>query len=103
MLGLRGTWELAPRLRVNGLLDFFYLRLEESGGDSLLDRLTGANEFEGYLVDALVTLEYDLLDNVGVGVGGSFFDIDASIGNDLVELSADYRYFGGLAFLSVSF
>jgi hypothetical protein len=94
VVGLRGTWELGDDFRLTGSADLFYIAL--SGIDPY-------DEFEGFLVDALVAAEYDLFENFAVGIGGNYFRIDASISNDPLTLGAEYEYIGALLFGRLNF
>ncbi len=54
VLGLRGTWAITPKFFLKGNLDVFAISIDD---------------ISGRFTDALVALEYDAFEHVGVGIG----------------------------------
>ena len=94
LLGLRGEWLAFPSVLVLGSAEALYVKIDELGG------LTDASDLEGYILDVRLGVEWSPIDHVGLGLGYNYFELDASLGEDLLELSGRYRYRGLLAYLS---
>ena len=86
MFGLRGTWELAPRLFVRANIEYFKI----SEGD-----------IDGSLTDYLLSVEYRFEKPWGVGIGFNHLDLDVENTEERDELS--YQYDGILLYANLRF
>ena len=80
ILGLEASYAITPQWILRGRSDFFYLEFDE---------------YEGHLIDAIFSLEYDFHDYVGVGVGYNYVDIN-------IEADAD-EFIGELTYIYGTF
>lgn len=94
VLGVFGAWEFHDDWRVTGFSEALYAKLSASDA---------SDEFEGYVVDTYVGVEWDVFDNFGLGVGGNWFILDLEAEDDLFRLSLDYSYIGALIFGRIYF
>lgn len=94
LLGLHGEWLVLPRVRVLGSAEALYVEINDLGG------LVDASDLEGYVLDLRLGVEWEPVRHVGLGLGYNFFELDVSLGEDLLELSGLYRYQGLLAYVS---
>ena len=84
--GLEASYAITPRWFLKGRSDFLYVKF---------------SDYEGHLVDAIFSLEYDFLDYAGVGIGYNYVDINIEADDDdfIGELNYSYGIF--LAYLKL--
>ena len=93
VVGLHGAYRLADDWLLSADAEMFYISLPDVGGV----------ELSGYLVDARLNLEYDLFDNVGLGVAYNPFIMSVDMEKDAAALDAEYGYQGVLVYLRTFF
>ncbi len=74
-LGLFGTWKIAPKLEVNGRVDYLSLNV---------------GDYDGKLVNVQAGINYQVLDNVALGIAYRY--VDYRLGIDKDEWSGRVRY-----------
>jgi len=77
LLGLRGAYAITRRLRATGSFEILYVPIDA---------------FRGWIVDARLGLEWDILDFAGLGLGYNFFNMGVDVDKDGFEGTFDYRY-----------
>ena len=84
--GLEASYAITPRWFLKGRSDFLYVKF---------------SDYEGYLVDAIFSLEYDFLDFAGVGIAYNYVDIDIEADYDDFIGELNYSYGTFLAYLKL--
>ncbi len=84
--GLEVSYAITPRWFLRGRSDFFYLEFDD---------------YEGHLVDAIFSLEYDFLDYAGVGIGYNYVDMNIEAEADEFIGELNYSYGTFLAYLKL--
>jgi hypothetical protein len=64
VVGLRGAYAITPKFFLKASVDYFFIEIDS---------------FEGRLIDANVSLEYNLFKYVGAGIGYNYFNLDVDI------------------------
>lgn len=95
VLSVQGGWAFADRFRAVGLLQVFYLELQNDIGE--------LDEIRGSIVDASLGIEYDATDNVCIGTSLNWFRFDAMARDDLLELEVEYDFTGLFLYLGLRF
>jgi len=88
VVGLRGEYHLAERWALRASGEFFFLEY---------------GDFDGSLIDLLIGLEFDLSNNVDVGIGANSVRLDVEVGRDDLTGGFDWKYDGVLAYLKFDF
>ena len=92
VVGLGGSLALSEHLKIIAVADIFGIKIKN---------------FSGYLVDVRLSLDWDIWDHVGAGIGWNAFMMDATmvdkITGDLMNGKFTYDYQGVLIYLRVFF
>jgi hypothetical protein len=89
VFGLRADYALTPQWLIGGHAQYFTLDYDDYSGD---------------LLDLRLQTEYWFTDNVGAGLGYTWYDIGVTVDEgDGYELGVDYTYRGLEAYLAVRF
>ncbi len=99
VVGMTGEWVLGRRWRITASTQWFYVKLGVKG----LNLGELPDEFEGFITDNTITLEWDTFQYMGLGLGYNYFYLNASIGDDLLKLSGEYSYHGVMLYARVFF
>ena len=88
VLGTYLSWAVADRWQLYVTNEFFVVKFDQ---------------FEGALIDNQIVIEYQIMDQVALGVGYNRFLIDMTISDDSFRGDLEYTYNGLLFFLSTWF
>ncbi len=79
VLGLHGEYALSPKWKLLGSAEFFQIDM---------------GTFDGFLADNRLSLEHNLFEHVGWGIGFNSFTLDASVEDDDLTADVEYAYQG---------
>ncbi len=93
VVGLGGNYAFSESLRLGASAEIFGIKIDT---------------FKGYLVDIRLSLDWDIWDHVGAGIGWNGFVMDLEIkdeilGGDLLRGNFVYKYQGLLVYLRIFF
>jgi hypothetical protein len=88
VIGLRGEYQFAEKWKFRASGEFFSLSYEE---------------YDGTLTDFYAGVDYQLMENMAIGVGINSVSLDVGIEDDSLNGNLDWRYDGGLVFLKFDF
>lgn len=86
VIGLRGSYAITPNLFISAGTNVFFIKYEE---------------FTGSLIDATITLDYDISENFGVGIGYNPQFINIKYEDDNRDVEFDFDYGAIMAYLRV--
>ncbi len=87
-IGLTGSYAFTPKFRINGWGQLFALKYEE---------------YEGSLINASADIEYDLFENLGIGLGYTYYGYNLSAEGDRLRGEIDYNFSGPMLFANLTF
>ncbi|MBB4082296.1 outer membrane beta-barrel protein [Brevundimonas lenta] len=87
-VGLFANWQVAPKVTVNGRVDYMSLEV---------------GDYDGGVTNAQISASYRFTDHVGAGVFYRFVSYDVDITKDDWTGGADYEFSGPGVFLEVAF
>ena len=88
VIGLRGQYDLADKWAFRGSAEFFAVEY---------------GDYSGSLYDIYAGLDYQLLDNMAVGLGFNSVKLDVGVSKSGFSGDLDWQYSGGLLFLKFDF
>jgi hypothetical protein len=88
VIGLRGEYALSDRWSFRASSEFFALEY---------------NDVDGALIDLYAGIDYQVLDNISLGVGVNSVSIDVDATKTSFAGAIDWQYVGGLLFLKFNF
>ena len=88
MFGLRGEYPLSDKWTFRASGEFFVFEYED---------------FDGSLYDVYASLDYQLMDQMAVGVGINSVRMDIGVTKPNATGNMDWQYDGGLIFLKFDF
>lgn len=88
VIGLRGEYALSDRWSFRASGEFFFIEYED---------------IDGSLVDLYAGVDYQLLDNLSIGLGVNSVNIDVDATKTSFAGALDWQYVGGLVFLKFNF
>lgn len=88
VVGLRGAFAVTPKFFVRAGVQYFGLDL---------------GDVSGQLVDAMVVVDYDIFNNIAVGAGYNFVDLDLEAEESKLRGSLDFDYSGAIVFVKFFF
>jgi hypothetical protein len=90
--GIQGSYALGERWHVQASVQFFDVELEN---------IAGTDRIDGYLVDALLGLDFRISNGLSVGAAANWFLMNAGADRDALSLDFDYTFAGGFVFLAL--
>lgn len=87
-VGVFANWELAPKVTVNGRVDYMSL---------------GYGDYDGAVTNAQIQVSYRVTKNVGIGAMYRFVSYDIEVEKDDWTGEADYEFNGPSIYLEVAF
>ena len=88
VVGLRGAYAVTPKLFVRAGIQYFGIDL---------------GDVSGQLVDVMVIVDYDIFDNIAVGAGYNFVDLDLEAEESKLRGNLDFDYGGAIVFVKFFF
>ena len=88
VIGLRGEYALSDRWSFRGSGEFFFIEYED---------------IDGSLVDLYAGVDYQVLENMSIGLGVNSVSIDVDATKTSFAGGIDWQYVGGLLFLKFNF
>ena len=88
VIGLRGEYALSDRWSFRASGEFFFIEYDD---------------IDGSLVDLYAGVDYQLLDNMSIGLGVNSVSIDIDATKTSFAGALDWQYVGGLVFLKFNF
>jgi hypothetical protein len=86
-IGLQGTYAFTPDLHLRGWFQWFALEFDK---------------YDGGIFNASLSLDYYAFDNIGFGLGYSYYDYDLKV-SDGRHLDFNYEFHGPMAYLNFYF
>lgn len=88
VIGLHGAYAFTPKFHARGWVQFFSLQYDN---------------YDGSMTNAAGMIEYDLFNNLGVGLGYAYYGYNLDSDNDHLKGSFSYDFSGPTAFIYASF
>lgn len=88
VLGLRGEYEIADRLTLTAIGEFFMVEFDD---------------VDGSLVDLYLGIDYQVIEHVAIGLGFNTVNFDVDVSKSDFSGSLDWRYDGALLFFKFDF
>jgi hypothetical protein len=92
VIGIQGGYAISEKWLLQGSLQAF---------DVELDNVAGTDRIDGYLIDALLGIDYRLSDHFSIGAAGNWFLMNAGAERDGLALDFDYGFAGAFLFLAM--
>jgi len=87
-LGLYTTFEAMPKVTINARVDYLSL---------------GIGDYDGSILNLQATVAYQVMENVGIGVGYRYVDYDLDVSKPTYEANFDYKFWGPSLFIEADF
>ncbi|XHS00857.1 hypothetical protein ACFB49_24580 [Sphingomonas sp. DBB INV C78] len=87
-IGLFGAWEIAPKLTINGRVDYLSLKIDD---------------YDGRLINAQAAISYRFHKNIGAGVMYRYVDYRVDVDKENWQGRVSYEFSGPSIFLQVGF
>jgi hypothetical protein len=87
VVGFRIDYAITPRLHINGLVDYFGITIDQFSGD---------------FTDVVLSVEYRVLDNVGIGAGFNYTNLNITVDDD-TKYKLKQEIAGALVYLTFNY
>ena len=88
LIGTKGKWNITPRFHFLASAEIFYMKI---------------GSYKGSLIDFNSGVEYDLTDNVGIGVSGNWLKIKITSKGDNFQWDYNWQTSGAHIYLKIGF
>ena len=89
VIGLRGSYQVSPKFKLKGSIEYFALELDDT--------------YKGSLNDTIIAAEYKVFQNTSIGLAYNRQNTNINIDNNSLNLDVDWKYSGYMAYLSFRF